>query len=86
MIEWISVSDRLPECMDILPCSYRVLISTAIGVVTAQYDYDSNEWIDFFQNKYSPFSRPNYYDESMWVTHWAHLPKPPKYEQEVPHD
>lgn len=78
MTDWISVNDRLPECMDILPCSYRVLISTAIGVVTAQYDYDSDVWIDNFNHKCSPFAKPNYYDKSMLVTHWAELPKPPK--------
>ena len=83
MIDWINVNHRLPECMDILPCSSRVLISTAIGVVTAQYDYESNEWIDFYPHKFSSFAKPNYYDKSMRVTHWAELPKPPKYEPEV---
>jgi len=79
-MDWISVNDRLPECMDILPCSPRVLISTAMGVVTAQYDYESNEWIDFFIHRHSLFHKPNYYDESMRVTHWMPLPKPPKVE------
>ena len=78
--EWVRTTDRLPERMELLPCSVRVLINSFMGVVTAQYDFEDGVWLDFFIHKNSPFSRPNYYGETMEVTHWAYLPKPPEVE------
>jgi len=78
---WVKTSDRLPERMELLPCSVRVLINSFMGVVTAQYDFEDGVWIDFFIHKHSPFSRPNYYDKSMGVTHWMPLPKLPEVER-----
>jgi hypothetical protein len=66
--------------MELLPCSVRVLINSFMGVVTAQYDFEDGVWLDFFNHKHSPFSRPNYYGETMKVTHWAYLPEPPEVE------
>ena len=78
--KWIKTADRLPERMELLPCSVRVLINSFMGVVTAQYDFEDGVWLDFFIHKHSPFSRPNYYDKSMGVTHWMPLPKLPEVE------
>lgn len=75
--KWIKTADRLPERMELLPCSVRVLINSFMGVVTAQYDFEDGVWLDFFIHKHSPFSKPNYYDKSMGVTHWMPLPEPP---------
>lgn len=74
---WVKTSDRLPERMKLLPCSVRVLISCAIGVVSAQYDFQDNVWVDNFNHKHSPWSKINVYDQSMQVTHWMPLPEPP---------
>jgi hypothetical protein len=76
--EWVRTADRLPERMELLPCSVRVLINSFMGVVTAQYDFEDGVWLDFFIHKHSPFNRPNYYGETMKVTHWAYLPKLPE--------
>lgn len=75
--QWISVNDRLPEGMEILPCSRRVLIHGLMGTVTAQYDYEKEMWIDNCVHRSGVFYTPVYYDESMQVTHWRYLPEPP---------
>ena len=77
---WVRTADRLPERMELLPCSVRVLINSFMGVVTAQYDFEDGIWIDFFIHKHSPFNCPNNYGETMEVTHWMPLPPLPEVE------
>ena len=75
---WVRTADRMPERMELLPCSVRVLINSFMGVVTAQYDFEDGIWIDFFIHKHSPFNCPNNYGETMEVTHWMPLPPLPE--------
>jgi hypothetical protein len=77
---WVKTADKLPERMELLPCSVRVLINSFTGVVTAQYDFEDGIWIDFFIHKHSPFNCPNNYGETMEVTHWMPLPPFPEVE------
>ena len=93
MSEWISVNDKLPERLDEGSYeSVRVLIYTICGVYTAQYIYPGKYWVSSANklwiktpfcigdrgNPLDWFYPPEFFDDSMKVTHWMPLPEPPK--------
>lgn len=75
MNEWISVKDKLPESRSMVLVNYIEDGNQGVASVFYRYWDDDNEkdW-EFPRYDCDVFN----WDDNIEVTHWMHLPKPPK--------
>jgi hypothetical protein len=82
MSEWISVKDRLPvPSKSVLAWLYLSKNPTASGIVIAQFTGCIHDEPESYGNmrmtKECWWANGRYYEKG-YITHWQHLPEPPK--------
>ena len=80
MYEWISVKDRLPECINAESNSHQVtdmVLATAAGYILFGY-FDIYKYNGTWE--FVSVDTDLDFDRCVTVTHWMPLPEPPKEE------
>lgn len=68
-MNWISISERLPEQMPGNLSSDWLLISDGLSVTIGYYSFKYREWREQFDDGY---------EKTVLVSHWMPLPPPPR--------